>query len=431
MTTPAIRIESVSKQYRLGTVGTGTLAHDLNRWWHAIRGKEDPYSKVGQVNKRDLAADSEYVWALKDVNLEVQQGEVLGIIGANGAGKSTLLKIISRITSPTSGTIKAKGRVASLLEVGTGMHPEMTARENVYLNGAILGMRRHEIAAKFDDMINFAGCRMFVDTPVKRFSSGMMVRLGFAVAAFLDPEVLIVDEVLAVGDAEFQSRALGKMQEVTSSGRTILFVSHSMGAIQRLCPRSVIMHRGGVHAIGETTEMISKYQSLGKSRSYAWEDNNIDDHESAITSVKLTTQDGAPIKHLTTADTVHIELKCRVTQSLSDTRIAVALNDRYGNPVFSAMPTDSGCNHPTSCGHHRYHLRLPGPILRSQQYSITAALYSRSRLINHKLSDVLVFTPEDANSANLKTDTDRVGTLQLPCDWTHQLDLAATRNGPH
>ncbi len=259
----------------------------------------------------------------------------------------------------------------------------------------------------------------------------MMVRLGFAVAAFLDPEVLIVDEVLAVGDAEFQSRALGKMQEVTSSGRTILFVSHSMGAIQRLCPRSVVMHRGGVYAIGETTEMIPKYQSLGKSRNYAWEHDSVEDHESVITSIKLTSQDGATIQHLTTADTVHIEVHCRVTQSLSDTRIAVALNDRYGNPVFSAMPTDSGCQHPTSCGNHRYLLRLPGPILRSQQYSITAALYSRSRLINHKLSDVLVFTPEDANSANLKTDTDRVGTLQLPCDWTHQIAVTPTRNGTH
>lgn len=243
----AIKIENVSKQYRLGQVGTGTISHDLNRWWAKVRGKEDPYAKVGQVNKRDQAADSEYVWALRHINLEVDQGEVLGIIGTNGAGKSTLLKLISRITSPTSGMVKAKGRIASLLEVGTGMHPEMTARENIYLNGAILGMRRSEITKKLDDIIDFAGCRMFVDTPVKRFSSGMRVRVGFAVAAFLEPEILIVDEVLAVGDAEFQRQAIAKMQEIScTSGRTILFVSHNMAAIENLCNRVVVLREGAV-----------------------------------------------------------------------------------------------------------------------------------------------------------------------------------------
>ena len=255
-----IKIENLSKLYRLGQVGTGTLGHDLNRWWAKVRGKEDPYAKIGQVNDRTKQAASEYVWALKDVNFEVKHGDVLGIIGRNGAGKSTLLKLISRITAPTTGEIKAKGRIASLLEVGTGMHPEMTARENIFLNGAILGMRRHEIARKFDDIVDFAGCAMYVDTPVKRYSSGMRVRLGFAVAAFLEPDILIVDEVLAVGDAEFQKKAIGKMKEVsTGQGRTVLFVSHNMGAIQNLCSKVVIFNDGTLSFEGNPEIGIQTY----------------------------------------------------------------------------------------------------------------------------------------------------------------------------
>jgi len=260
----AIKIENISKQYRLGQVGTGTISHDLNRWWANIRGKEDPYSKVGQINQRDQAAESDYVWALKDIDFEVEQGEVLGIIGANGAGKSTLLKIISRITSPTTGSIKAKGRIASLLEVGTGMHPEMTARENIYLNGAIMGMKRREITKKFDDIIDFAGCKMYVDTPVKRFSSGMKVRLGFAVAAFLEPEILIVDEVLAVGDAEFQRRAIGKMKEVScADGRTILFVSHNMAAVSKLCNTACLITEGKIGSTKDCQDVIKDYLKEG------------------------------------------------------------------------------------------------------------------------------------------------------------------------
>jgi lipopolysaccharide transport system ATP-binding protein len=224
--------ENLSKQYRLGLVGTGTLSHDLNRWWHRIRGKEDPYLKVGEVNDRSSRGGSDYVWALRDINFEVQQGEVLGIIGKNGAGKSTLLKIMSKVTGPTTGRIKAKGRIASLLEVGTGFHPELTGRENIYLNGTILGMTKKEVDRKLDEIVDFAGVARYLDTPAKRYSSGMMVRLGFAVAAHLEPEILIVDEVLAVGDAEFQKKAIGKMQEVShEGGRTVLFVSHNMASV--------------------------------------------------------------------------------------------------------------------------------------------------------------------------------------------------------
>lgn len=243
----AIKVENLSKQYRLGEIGTGTLSHDLNRFFAKIRGKEDPYSIIGQTNDRTATAESDYVWALKDINFEVQQGEVLGIIGNNGAGKSTLLKLISQITSPTTGSIKANGRIASLLEVGTGMHPEMTARENIFLNGAILGMTKKEIKAKFDEIIDFAGCQLYVDTPLKRFSSGMRVRLGFAVAAFLEPEILIVDEVLAVGDAEFQKKAIGKMKDISAGGgRTVLFVSHNMASVKSLCTRAILLENGTV-----------------------------------------------------------------------------------------------------------------------------------------------------------------------------------------
>ncbi|MFT7082178.1 MAG: lipopolysaccharide transport system ATP-binding protein, partial [Nonlabens sp.] len=254
-----LKAENISKQYRLGLVGTGTLTHDLNRLWHRVRGKEDPYLKVGAVNDRSAAASSDYVWALQDINFEVKRGEILGIIGKNGAGKSTLLKILSRVTSPTTGSIKTKGRIASLLEVGTGMHPELTGRENIFLNGAILGMNKTEISSKIDEIIEFSGCQMYIDTPVKRYSSGMRVRLGFAVAAFLEPDILVVDEVLAVGDAEFQKKAIGKMQDISNiAGRTVLFVSHDMTAIQNLCQRVLVLKNGGIVISAPTNEAINE-----------------------------------------------------------------------------------------------------------------------------------------------------------------------------
>lgn len=256
----AIRFENISKQYRLGTIGTGTISHDLNRWWHTVRGKEDPYLTVGQENDRAATANGDYVWALKDITFDVEKGDVIGIIGKNGAGKSTLLKILSRITRPTTGDIKAHGRVASLLEVGTGFHPEMTGRENIYLNGAIMGMSKDEINKKLDEIVNFAGVEKYIDTPSKRYSSGMIVRLGFAIAAHLEPEILVVDEVLAVGDAEFQKKAIGKMQDVSrGGGRTVLFVSHNMASIKKLCNKGVLLANGKVEYSGEIDDVINRY----------------------------------------------------------------------------------------------------------------------------------------------------------------------------
>ena len=262
----SIEFENISKQYRLGLVSTNTLSHDLKRWWVTnIQGKEDPYLKIGEVNDRATKGQSDYVWALKDINFKVEQGDVLGIIGKNGAGKSTLLKILSKVTTPSTGSIRARGRIASLLEVGTGFHPEMTGRENIYMNGAIMGMTKAEITRKLNEIVDFSGVERYLDTPVKRYSSGMTVRLGFAIAAHLDPEILVVDEVLAVGDAEFQKKAIGKMQDVAKGeGRTVLFVSHNMGAVQTLCTKGIILHDGMVSYRGSVHEAIKRYLNESK-----------------------------------------------------------------------------------------------------------------------------------------------------------------------
>lgn len=267
MSNTVIEFNNVGKQYILGTIGTGTLSQDLNRWWARVRGKEDPFLKIGDTNDRTQKGDSRFVWALRDINFKVEQGDVVGIIGKNGAGKSTLLKILSRVTSPTTGDIKIKGRIASLLEVGTGFHPEMTGRENIFMNGSIMGMTKAEIRSKFDEIVDFAGVAKYVDTPVKRYSSGMMVRLGFAIAAHLEPEILVVDEVLAVGDAEFQKKAIGKMQDVSKGeGRTVLFVSHNMAAIRSLCTRGVMLKNGLVDFIGNIPDTLDHYLKNGDTK---------------------------------------------------------------------------------------------------------------------------------------------------------------------
>jgi lipopolysaccharide transport system ATP-binding protein len=256
-----IEVENLSKLYDLGLVGTGTLSKDLNRAWAKITGKSDPYATLAELNDRTKKSKSGTVYALKDINFQVENGDVVGIIGKNGAGKSTLLKILSQITSPSSGNIKIKGRVASLLEVGTGMHPEMTARQNIYLNGSIMGMRRFEITRKLDEIVDFAGIGKYLDTPIKRFSSGMQVRLGFAVAAHLEPEILIVDEVLAVGDAEFQKKAIGKMQDISKGeGRTVLFVSHHLNSVKSLCKKGILLKNGEVNSIGNIEQVIEDYR---------------------------------------------------------------------------------------------------------------------------------------------------------------------------
>jgi lipopolysaccharide transport system ATP-binding protein len=257
-----LRVANVSKQYRLGQLGTGTISHDLNRWWYKVRGKEDPYLKIGDINDRTIKGNSEYIWSLKDITFDVKAGDVVGIIGKNGAGKSTLLKILSQVTAATTGKVKVRGRIAALLEVGTGFHPELTGRENIYLNGAILGMTKSEINSKFDEIVSFSGVEKYIDTPVKRYSSGMMVRLGFAVAAHLEPEILIVDEVLAVGDAEFQKKCIGKIKNVAGEGRTVLFVSHNMQAISSICKTGILLKNGMIDEMGDINTCVKKYNGL-------------------------------------------------------------------------------------------------------------------------------------------------------------------------
>lgn len=287
-----LEVENVSKQYRLGEVGTGTLSHDLNRFWARIRGKEDPFLKIGETNDRTKKGDSDFVWALKDLNFQIQQGDAVGIIGRNGAGKSTLLKLLSKVTAPTTGKIKVNGRIASLLEVGTGFHPEMTGRENIFLNGAILGMTKREIKRKFDEIVDFSGVERYIDTPVKRYSSGMYVRLAFAVAAHLESEILIIDEVLAVGDAEFQKKCLGKMGDVSKGeGRTVLFVSHNMAAVKELCNSGIVMSNGQLDFQGSALQSVLEYQK-DSNNMHTYKCTNFDDalgnHQIKILSFSAT-----------------------------------------------------------------------------------------------------------------------------------------------
>lgn len=316
----AIEFENISKQYRLGLVSTRTLSHDLNRWWKTnILRQEDPYLKIGETNDRAHRGESDYVWALKDINFKVEQGEVLGIIGKNGAGKSTLLKILSKVTAPTTGTIKARGRIGSLLEVGTGFHPEMTGRENIYMNGAIMGMTKAEITRKFDEIVDFSGCERYIDTPVKRYSSGMMVRLGFAIAAHLEPEILVVDEVLAVGDAEFQKKAIGKMQDVSKGdGRTVLFVSHNMGAVKNLCTKGVVIEQGKIVYIDNIDNAIRQYLSANTDKSIHYPKNNI------VKSIELK-MEGRDILLI---------VKYNGNKIIKQPNLGFVIYDNYNNPIF-------------------------------------------------------------------------------------------------
>ena len=320
----AIEFDHVGKQYRLGLVSTKTLSHDLDRWWQTVvLKKEDPYLKIGEVNDRSSFGSSEYVWALRDIDFKVEQGDVVGIIGKNGAGKSTLLKLLSKVTGPTVGEIRARGRIGSLLEVGTGFHPEMTGRENIYLNGAIMGMTKNDVTNKLDEIIAFSGCERYIDTPVKRYSSGMRVRLGFAVAAHLEPEILVVDEVLAVGDAEFQKKAIGKMQDVSQGeGRTVLFVSHNMASIGSLCKSCVILENGRIKYIGETDHAISLYRSsnsVQSTRSFDFESKERVNKDVYISGFYITNEKGDRTESFTFNNRLHFvfSIKSKVKAKIS------------------------------------------------------------------------------------------------------------------
>jgi lipopolysaccharide transport system ATP-binding protein len=335
MSNVVLKAENISKQYRLGQLGTGTISHDLNRMWAKMRGKEDPYLKIGDTNDRSKVGGSDYVWSLKDINFEVKQGEVLGIIGKNGAGKSTLLKILSQVTTPTTGEVNVKGRIAALLEVGTGFHPELTGRENIFLNGTILGMTKVEIKSKFDEIVDFSGVAKYLDTPVKRYSSGMMVRLGFAVAAHLEPEILIVDEVLAVGDAEFQKKCLGKMKDVSGQGRTVLFVSHNITAIKYLCNTCLFLEKGELNSIGTTNQIINNYNNSNNLISLSVVDlkSRPKKHEIMFTGINLFNKNNNVIK---SGDDLIVDLfyECNTIDRNANYEFVFGVWNNLGTPMF-------------------------------------------------------------------------------------------------
>ncbi|MFN7892464.1 MAG: ABC transporter ATP-binding protein [Pirellula sp.] len=388
--TTVIKVENISKQYRLGQVGTGSLSEDLTRLWYRIRGKEDPFLKIGQSNDRTkkaapsgsepksgllsrispLAArdSSDLVWALKDINFEVKEGEVLGIIGRNGAGKSTLLKILARVTTPTTGSVKVKGRIASLLEVGTGFHPDLTGRENIYLNGAILGMRKHEITHQLDEIIDFSGCDRYIDTPVKRYSSGMYVRLAFAVAAHLEPEILIVDEVLAVGDAEFQKKCLGKMRDVAKGGRTVLFVSHNIGAIKSLCSKGAFLMHGNLRTFGPIVDVLNDYQNSQASPGSVFIRDPMNSDHPSISRVSVCEADSN-----NSSVALQIDL-------ISDAECDIAIELQISDPTFSVVAyADAGCLVPAKkirlrAGSQTYLVNLCTKFLAKGSYYVSIDL---------------------------------------------------------
>jgi lipopolysaccharide transport system ATP-binding protein len=377
MSETVIKVERLSKKYQLGTIGYGSLAKDLSTWWAKVRGKEDPNAVIGSRSKLEVHRD---FWALRDVDFCVEKGNRVGIIGKNGAGKSTLLKILSRITRPTTGEVKIRGKIASLLEVGTGFHPELTGRENVFLNGAILGMKRSEIQKKFDEIVDFAGVDQFIDTPVKRYSSGMYVRLGFAIAAHLDADILIIDEVLAVGDSEFQRRCIGKMENVSlEEGRTIIFVSHNMAAVAQLCTHGVLLELGKVKSIGETERIIAQYHAsssipLGEI-SFPREAGQ---HGAGFLEVYLVDDENIRRAAFQHTSSISMVMNYWVDINRPGLRAGFKLMNSYGVVVMSAATSDSERLDGSvgAPGLHVLQARIPGSLLAPGGYTVELGLWS-------------------------------------------------------
>lgn len=410
----AIKVENLSKQYRLGDIGTGSLAHDINRWWHTIRGKEDPYLKIGESNDRTKSGSSQYVWSLRDIGFEIQQGDAVGIIGRNGAGKSTLLKILSRVTAPTTGSIKVKGRIASLLEVGTGFHPDLTGKENIFLNGAILGMRKHEIKKHFDAIVNFAGVERYVDTPVKRYSSGMYVRLAFAVAAHLESEVLIVDEVLAVGDAEFQKKCLGKMGEVSKGeGRTVLFVSHNMGMINQLCNKSLLLKNGQLLKYDSTALITKEYlQQVNSDVDTIYMSNKKARLNKPIIS-KISLLSAPAIKY---SDLIELEIETEILNFDPGMIIGVGVQDlnlvRVSTLIYEIKSSDI-INQKM-----KLTLNIAGKILAPNTYSFVVALWNKAVGIYDLVEKTGTFQIKDDGTSMASYENMGNGYLIIDGKWS-------------
>lgn len=421
----AIEFNHVSKQYRLGLVSTHTLAHDIRRFWITnVLGKEDPYLKIGETNDRTKKGESDYVWALQDIDFKIEQGDVVGIIGKNGAGKSTLLKLLSRVTGPTTGTIRAHGRIGSLLEVGTGFHPEMTGRENIFMNGAILGMSRAEIQAKLDEIIDFSGCARYIDTPVKRYSSGMTVRLGFAVAAFLEPEILVVDEVLAVGDAEFQKKAIGKMQDVSKGeGRTVLFVSHNMASVRQLCHTGILLNQGRVQMMGDVNDVIDTYisETIEKIDDIGseWSKKIIEDKPVQLIKAEVLNAIGELTSSLSCDEDFDIlltyDVKDNVPGMYGILGIVRALDDMV---VLQSLSNDKGSNvyARLTKGVHQIRVHVPKRLFAAGNYAVSISVVSdfyQNFFIDKSLR-CLKFTLNDHIT---KRGNTRLGFFSTIIDW--------------
>ncbi|HSZ32590.1 MAG TPA: ABC transporter ATP-binding protein, partial [Puia sp.] len=380
------------KQYRLGDIGTGSLSHDFNRWWHSMRGKEDPYLKIGEENERSTKGTGSYVWALQDLNFEIEKGDALGIIGRNGAGKSTLLKILSKTTAPTKGRIKIRGKIASLLEVGTGFHPDLSGRENIFLNGAILGMTKTEIKRKFDEIVDFAGIERYIDTPVKRYSSGMYVRLAFGVAAHLEPDILIVDEVLAVGDAEFQKKALGKMESVSAQdGRTVIFVSHNMTAVKQLCSKLILMKNGKISFNGTVNDGIKYYlQDLNvQDKSEVVLSKNSD---AFINKIRITDENNETVNAVNYNQPLYVEMEFILNKDFNDLEVSICFKNSSSVNVFftSLSELNNGQLLDLRKGTYLSRLRVNGHFLIPDNYYITTYVHLRNNRNIDLNEDVLM-----------------------------------------
>ena len=397
MSKPIIHVENLSKAYQIGQIGTGTISRDIERFWLTkILGKEDPFLKIGEINDKSSKGDSDIVWSLKDINFEINQGDAVGIIGKNGAGKSTLLKLLSRVTSPTTGEIKIKGRIASLLEVGTGFHPELSGRENIFLNGAILGMRKKEITRKLDEIIDFSGVERYIDTPVKRYSSGMYVRLAFAVAAHLESEILIVDEVLAVGDAEFQKKCLGKMGDISKGqGRTVLFVSHNMAAVKSICTNGIVLENGLLNYSGNSEECVSFYLKDGGSEA---SNMNFYDKKYDTSVFKLNSIIIKNINRKFEDPILENEIITLITDidfktDVSRYSITYHLYNELGEAMFSFYDSDSISN--IKQGNNKLCCEIPAYFFQSGNYALSLFVVQDKKAAIFMEKDIFRFTVVD------------------------------------
>lgn len=411
-----IQVENISKAYQIGEFTTGTLSQDIERWWLRMRGKEDKFLKIGEVNDRAVKGESNIVWSLKDVNFEIKQGRAVGIIGRNGAGKSTLLKILSRVTTPTTGSVKVKGRIASLLEVGTGFHPELTGRENIYLNGAILGMRKQEIKRKFDEIVDFSGVERYIDTPVKRYSSGMYVRLAFAVAAHLESEILIVDEVLAVGDAEFQKKCLGKMGDVSKGeGRTILFVSHNMAAVKNLCDNVIILNQGEIIFNGNIIQGVKNYLDNQSGTGLLHYKNTDPELISGCEEVKVENTIGELNNEFGYDEDICILAKYNLNKAHPSVRVSMRVVDNMERIVFTTEREAKSLINER--GQVSVKITIPSKVLVPNKYLVTVALHVPNIQIVEILKDVVAFeVMETGTDFYLYEGTD-YGSVFVNCKW--------------